>query len=563
MDLEYRADQYYRHAEMTAYLQAAADAFPQFVSLETIGITPEGRDIWVVTLTNRATGEPEDKPAYWIDANTHASEVTGNAAALYTIHYVTTRLQQPDIAQLLSERTLYIAPRLNPDGAEYCLEHNHYVRSARRLYPDPEPTVGLIEEDIDGDGYVLQMRLEADDGPWRPSAKDARLLVARMPWDTEGPFYHLYAEGTFEADALEDPRLPMLERDAHGLDFNRNYPNRWLPESDQAGAGPYPLSEPETRAAVNFLLAHRNVCGALTYHTYSGVLLRPFSDRPDTEMPPFDLAAFEAIGQRCEALTGYPCHSVFHDFRYDPVKNIGGAFDDWAYEQLGVHSYTMELWDPQNAAGVDPKAVLLDHWMKPTEDDLVKYLQWNDAELDGEGFEPWRPFEHPQLGRVDIGGWKFMYTLRNPPRKYLEKVCHDACLFSLDHARSGPRPRLSLAARQLTDGLWRLTATLANEGFLPTYVTERARAAQIAQKTHLEIELSQGLALEVGALHERVPHLDGMSNITLPQWPSHMHRGQTRDALAQRSWLLSGTGIARVTWRGDRVGRLEDEMELV
>lgn len=562
MSLAYRADHYYRHDEMTAFLRAVADAFPQYASLESIGITPEGRDIWLVTLTNRATGEPGDKPAYWIDANTHASEITGNAAALYTIHHVVTHLDDPAIETLLDDRTLYIAPRLNPDGAEYCIEHNHYVRSARRPYPDPEPTPGLIEEDVDGDGYVLQMRVESPDGAWRVSKKDARLLLPRMPWDTEGPFYHLYGEGRFEEDAAEDVRLPMTGRDPHGLDFNRNYPYRWLPENDQMGAGPYPLSEPETRAVVDFLLSHRNVCGILSHHTYTGVLLRPYTDRPDTEMPKFDLESFEVIGRRCEELTGYPCKSTYHDFRYDPVKSIAGVFDDWAYDHYGVHAFTMELWDPQNAAGVEEKKNLLDHWLKPTEEDQLKYLEWNDRELDGQGFEPWRPFDHDQLGRVEIGGWKFMYTLRNPPAKYLEEVCRKACAFSIDHARCIPLPRLSLAAARLADGLWRVTATMRNEGFLPTYVTQRAKSAPLVNPLHLELELEGGLTLEEGKRHDRIEHLEGYANSTLPPAPAHHHHGRTRATVEERSWLVRGAGVVRVAWWGDRIGRHVDELDL-
>ena len=45
---------------------------------------------------------------------------------------------------------------------------------------------------------------------------------------------------------------------------------RWQAENEQLGAGPYPLSEPESRAQVDFLLDHNNVFGAHTYHTFCG-----------------------------------------------------------------------------------------------------------------------------------------------------------------------------------------------------------------------------------------------------------------------------------------------------
>lgn len=555
----YKPDHYYKHDEMTQLLEHFVEANPEFATLDSIGKSPEGRDLWLVTLTDFECGRPEDKPAYWIDANTHASEVAGNAAALYTIDYVLSNLADPQVAALLRTRTLYVLPRLNPDGAEYCLEANHYVRSARRLYPDPEPSPGLIEQDIDGDGYVLQMRIEADDGPWRPSDKDARLLVPRMPWDTNGPFFHLYAEGLFEEEALNEARMPILGRDPHGLDFNRNYPWQWKPEFSQVGAGRYPLSEPETRAVVDFLYAHPNICGIMSYHTFTGVLLRPYGDRADKEMPKFDLQTFEKLGARCEELTGYPCISVFHDFAYDPSQAIGGVFDDWAYEAYGVHAYTMELWDPQNRAGCEKKPNLLDHWMKPTEEDLLKFLEWNDNDLDGEGFVDWHEFDHPQLGKIELGGWRFMYTRRNPPPKYLEEVCHGSCLFTLDHARATPLPSIELSAERIEGGVHRVTALMRNDGYLPTYVTAHAKAKGLVQQLHLELE-TEGVELVEGKLHERVDHLDGHANFTT--WPAHNQHGQTRSNVAERHWLVRGSGVVHVTWRGDRIGKQTATLEI-
>ena len=42
--------------------------------------------------------------------------------------------------------------------------------------------------------------------------------------------------------------------------------------------------------------------------------------------------------------------------------------------------------------------------------DALKLLKWNDEALNGEGFKPWKEFDHPQLGKVEIGGWKTKFT---------------------------------------------------------------------------------------------------------------------------------------------------------
>ena len=558
---DYRPDHYYRYREMTAWLERVADEHPEIAELRSIGSSPEGRQIWVMALTDRTTGEADARPAYWIDGNTHASELMGSAAALYTIDYVVEHADDPEIADLLADRALYVAPRINPDGAEWCLETGKFVRSARRLYPEQRPRPGFVEEDVDGDGEVLQMRVEDPEGAWRLSEHDARLLVPRKPWDDEGPFYRLYVEGRFEDGAAEDPRRPTRP-DPHGLDFNRNYPYEWAPERAQSGAGRYPLSEPETRAVADFLSSHDNVFGALTYHTFSGVLLRPYSNRPDEAIPEFDLAVFEDLGERCEHHTGFPCESTYHGFRYDRGAGISGAFDDWAYDHLGIHAFTLELWSPWKKAGLDFSDDFLRFFRGRTEEENLELLRWNDRELDGQGFVDWEAFDHPQLGEVEIGGWRWMYTWRNAPPDQLAEECRRACLFSLDHARSGPRPAIELSTSQLDGGLVRLTARLVNRGYLPTTITEHARQEAMVDELHLDLELGDGLELVQGERRQRVEHLEGYADVTRPHSSAFTWRGETRGHVRQFEWLIAGSGRLEVTWHGERIGGVDAELTI-
>lgn len=559
--MHYRPDHYYRYDEMTEWLLHVADNHTELVDLRSIGTSPEGRDIWVVALTDRKTGEADHKPAYWIDGNTHASEVMGSAAALFTIDFVVEHADSPEIAQLLTSRALYVAPRINPDGAEWCLETGKYVRSARRLYPEQRPRPGFVEEDVDGDGEILQMRVPDPQGAWKLSADDPRLLVPREPWDTDGPFFHLYVEGRFEEPAASDPQLPVRD-DPHALDFNRNYPYGWSPERDQRGAGKYPLSEPETRAVADFLSEHRNVFGALTYHTYSGVLLRPYCDRPDLEIPKFDLGIFDLLGERCEHHTGFPCVSTYHDFRYDRSGSIAGAFDDWAFDHLGIHAFTMELWCPWKEAGLDFSDDFLRFFRGRTEEENLEMLRWNDEALDGEGFVDWYPFEHPQLGDVEIGGWRWMFTWRNAPEKRLESECERACLFSLDHAKAGPLPVIDAEVEHIGGDVHRLTARLQNHGFLPTSVTEHAREEGVVRDLHVDLELSADLELLQGTAHRRIEHLEGYADVTQPHASAFTWRGETRGHRREIDWLVRGEGSARIEWHGDGIGRVDEEIQI-
>ena len=56
--------------------------------MASIGSSHEGRSIWCLTLTNYATGEPLTKPAFYVDANIHATELSGSVAALKLIDTV-------------------------------------------------------------------------------------------------------------------------------------------------------------------------------------------------------------------------------------------------------------------------------------------------------------------------------------------------------------------------------------------------------------------------------------------------------------------------------------------
>jgi hypothetical protein len=174
-----------------------------------------------------------------------------------------------------------------------------------------------------------------------------------------------------------------------GLDMNRNFPAEWKQDYQQGGAGPYPGSEPETRALIEFVARNRNITGAITFHTFSGVLLRPFSFQGDDEMPAEDLWTFQHIGNKGTDITGYPNVSVFHDFKYHPKEVIYGGFDDWAYDHMGVFAWTVEIWSPQKQAGIEEYKFIEWYREHPLEEDR-KMLKWSDETLGGKGYI-WRP----------------------------------------------------------------------------------------------------------------------------------------------------------------------------
>lgn len=499
----YAPDRYRAYSEMTELLHAFAVCYPELCQVRSIGKSYEGRDIWAVELGTQPLG---DKPGYYIDGNLHASEVTGAEAALYTIaHLLSGFGSNPDATRLLSDIAFYIVPRICPDGAEACLTQGvgpYNLRSSVRLWPEEREMPGLHACDIDGDGCTLLMRWRAEDGEWKVSDQDPRLMIPREPHERSGPFYKLTWEGRIhEYNGVEVKAAP----NKWGLDLNRNWPANWEPHVRQAGAGPYPLSEPETRAVADYLLSLTNLFGVQSFHTTTGVILRPSSQQTDALMNPHDLAAFKAIGAIGERLTGYPCVSSFDGFTKG--KPIRGGFVDWCYEHLGLMVYLTELWDALARSGSE--RITLKASM---EEAGLNLLRWNDRELAGEGFADWRPYLHPQLGPVEIGGWKTMFTLKNPPVHMLHQEVHKTMQFTLAHADAAPRLAITdLQTTQLEPGLYRVRAVIRNTGYLPTFVTEQARQMGQAKPVVADLEAEEGALLLDGARRE-VGHLQGWVN---------------------------------------------------
>src|SRR5690349_22872197 len=107
-------DRFYRYAELTDLLHATAREHAGFVSIESIGKSHEGRDIWVLTLTHAATGPAHEKPAFWVDGNIHSTEVAASAAALYFLQTLLTQYgQDAEITRALDTRAFYVCPRIN------------------------------------------------------------------------------------------------------------------------------------------------------------------------------------------------------------------------------------------------------------------------------------------------------------------------------------------------------------------------------------------------------------------------------------------------------------------
>jgi murein tripeptide amidase MpaA len=554
-------DHHYRYDELTRLLREMAESHPRLMRLESIGQSHEGREIWLAAVTRFETGPAEEKPAVWVDGNIHATEVCTASACVCLLHRLLAGYgADAEVTRCLDTRAFYVVPRVNPDGAELALsERPRFLRSSTRPYPyDEEPIEGLIREDIDGDGRLLSMRIVDPNGAWKAHPEEPRLLIRRDPTEVGGAYYRLLPEGRLENwDGVLISVAPPKER----LDLNRNFPGAWRPEQEQTGAGPFPTSEPEARALVAFIATHPNLTAAVSFHTFSGVLLRPYTTQNDEAFPAEDLWTYQKIGEKGTEITGYPAISVYHDFRYHPKTVISGVFSDWLYDHLGIFAWTPELWSPQRQAGITDYKYI--DWFRdhPVEDDL-KLIRWNDEKLEGKAFIDWYPFDHPQLGPVEIGGWHNLYAFTNPPPAFLQAEIAPHAEWILWQALLSPRMEFhSLEARPLGPGHYAVRLVVQNSGWLPSYVTKKALERNAVRPVIAEIELPEGAVLETGKVREEVGQLEGRA------YKSAGGFGAMADPTTDRArvdWVVRAEAGAtlRVTARHERAGVVRREIRL-
>ncbi|MEO6434141.1 MAG: M14 family metallopeptidase, partial [Tepidisphaeraceae bacterium] len=468
-----------------------------------------------------------------------------------------------DINELLDTRAIYLCPRLNPDGAELALaDRPRHIRSSTRPYPfDEAPVEGLTPEDIDGDGRVLFMRIADRHGTYKKCAADPRLMVAREPGEFGGEYFRLLPEGFVQN---YDGLTVKVNSDVEGLDLNRNFPSGWRQEHEQVGAGDYPTSEPEVKAMVDFIVRHKNIGAAISYHTHSGVILRPMGTQSDEDMIAEDLWAIKRFSEIGAKLSGYPAISIWHDFKYHPKDVISGT-QDWVYEHLGALFWVVEIWAPNKEAGItDYKWV---DWYRehPVEDDL-KLIRWSDEHCGGQAHVDWKPFMHPQLGQVEIGGWDKMNYWRNPPPALREREAARFPKWMTRIALSLPKLELlRTEVRAIGPDTWRVRLAVANSGWLPAYVTRRALQQKVVRGVMFEIHLPEGdpsVSLVSGKPRMEGPQLEGHApknslNAFLP----------SREVTADRAvgeWVVrapQGTRLA-LSARAERAGIVRAEVIL-
>lgn len=441
-------NKYYTNRGVADLCSKLAETYPELVIMETIGKSYQGRDIYLLTITDKQTGDHSQKPGFWIDGNIHSIELQGTEIALYTAWYLCEMFDENDfIRKLLAERTFYIAPTINPDGREYFTSSTVPPRSG--LAPRDNDRDGFVDEDgtddLNGDKEISQMRIKSPRGNMKIDPSDPRKMIRVAP-DEKGDYELLGFEGfDNDGDGL------INEDGPGGYDGNRDWGFNWEPNYVQYGADKYPFSFPENQAVRDFIKNHPNIAASQTFHNSGGMILRGPSiqgggaeaySRQDDD-------AINRIGRTGEKIIpGYKLLSIWKD-----LYTVMGGELDWMHGN-GCFVYSNELWT----------SYLM--FYDTTNSDLYEFdrlLLFDDA------FIPWKTAIHPQYGEVETGGFK--KTLgRLHPGFLLETDAHRNAAFCLYNAYEMPLLEVTnITVKNLDGGLKEVSATIENKRMLPTH----------------------------------------------------------------------------------------------
>jgi hypothetical protein len=555
--------------QMARELEALA-AKSSRMTLQVIGKAATGQPLLMATLVGDS--QVPDRPEVLIVANLEGDRPVASEVAMGVI-----RRMAVDGSPLLDVATVHVLAVANPDGATNALAGGLPWRGAA-VDDDRD---GRIDEDgpadLDGDGKTLWLRVPSSTGEWHASESDSRCSVKAKDVREHAGAFHLRREGL---DA--DGDRAFTEDGPGGIAVDSNFAHRWKQYAPEAG--PYPLSESESRAIVDFLIAHPRVACVLVLDDEDNLAKTPKGDdkvKPNSTEPmkaDSSLIAFlgarlkpvepkETKGEEVAEESDAPAAMGPLDGALQAGADIqdgvegeadaseketkrswtaprssehgAGNFADWAYYQRGAIVLESAVWSPpldsKTAAGKPlPK--------EATEEE--KLLAWADATYGSGHFQSWTPFQHPDLGSVEIGGF-LPLVLTNPPASVLPDLISnyadfvDSLAADLAHIEWSEVRYTALDDQDVFD----VRAKLVNRGRFASS-SAMGDKNRVPLPIRVSIELPEGAQILVGSSRSSVARLTGFGGFEEYHWIVQVPAGAGNPKLIA---LSNTAGQARLT----------------
>ena len=467
-------NRYNDHAGIGDILTKIVKAYPNLAKLESIGKSYDGRDLWCIAITDYSKGDADKKPGMYIDGNIHSNEVQGSEFALYTAWYLTESFNDNKfIKELLTDKIFYIVPTINPDARDSFFKNPNNAHSPRSgVVPVDNDMDGLVDEDgyddLDSDGSIVVMRRKSLNGRFNIDPSNPNRMIAAGN-DEKGEYEILGQEG------IDNDGDGQVNEDGAQFEYdpNRDWGWNWQPNYVQNGAYKYPFSLPENRAVMEFVMKHPNIAAAQSFHNAGGMILRGPGALEDLgTYHAADIQVYDAIGKKGEdIIPGYKYLVVYKD-----LYSVFGGELDWFYGGRGIYTYSNELWTPYLMYNSDATFDADDN----NSFQFDRYLLFKDAIVE------WHAYDHPQYGKIEIGGFKKNFS-RMHPGFLLESDAHRNMAFTVYHAYHTPKLEIdSIMEKDLGAGLKEVTAIIGNKRLMPTHSSQDIKH-KIERPDHISI----------------------------------------------------------------------------
>ena len=131
-------------------------------------------------------------------------------------------------------------------------------------------------------------------------------------------------------------------------------------------------------------------------------------------------------------------------------------------------------------------------------------------------FVPWKKFNHPQLGEIEIGG-PCPKVLRNHPMKRLKTISANSQKAVMKLAERHPEVTVSgLEVAAVGGGVYRIRGEVVNNGVFSTGITSVGKGLNKFIKPRAELHLAKGVTLLSRHNCQQMGHLDSIDNWGTP-----------------------------------------------
>lgn len=485
IEVPLRFDRYYNYEDVVKALEVLHAAYPEMTKLESLGVSEEGRKIYVLTINNPKTGAALEKPGVWVDGNIHGNEIQAGEVCLYYANMLLTKYGTNEkITKVVDRNVHYIVPVVNVDGRAHFFNDANTPSSSRSLrVPKDDDNDGLFDEDgpddLDGDGNICQMRIKDPNGAYKADSEDPRIMVRVKPGE-KGEYTLLGYEG------IDNDGDGRFNEDSEGyLDPNRNWGYHWMPPYVQSGAGNFPFSGVGMKAINDYVAKHPNIIMNFAFHNNGGMWLRVPSEK-SIQIPASDIASYDVVGKEAIKITPGYVYMPSYDL-YPTYGDTDGQF----FFVFGSYSLVGELFQEETqtyseAKKTPPTGEQSQSGRADRTESEREQLKFNDNVTQGELYKDWKPFKHPAYGDIEIGGWVKMSSRLPHPFMLPELVHRNASVVLL---AADNTPEISMEVFEVKDlgkNLHKVRVRLKNEKGLAS-MTAQAVKDKLYSIDHLKV----------------------------------------------------------------------------